>query len=295
MDWIKNLNNTLEFIENNITKELNNEIVAKEALSSNSHFHRVFNVLTGKTLGEYIKERRLTLASQDITSKKLKIIEVAHKYGYKEQASFIKAFKRFHGVTPTQALNSNTNLKATPPLNFVIDIRGEDQIDFRIKKRESFTVIGTSLNTTIKNEINSKEVPQFWQDKIADGTISQIISKSKDKGCLGIGYNYNVNIKVFDWIVDDFTYMIATEQNDNITSDKLTETLTIPESTWAIFPGKGLVPSSLQNLWKRIYLEWFPATNYEQAKGPYLELILSQDDEDGIVEFEIWIPVKHEI
>lgn len=290
MDWIRNLNRALEFIEDNIENELNNDIVAKEAFSSNYHFCRVFNILTGKSLGEYIKERKLTLASQDIISKKMKIIDVALKYGYNEPAAFTKAFKRFHGVAPTKAVDSEKNLRATPPLSFFLDVKGADKIDFRVNKKEAFTVIGTSFYTSVNNEINIQDVPKFWQDKHSDGTISELVPKIKDMGLIGVGYNYNADKKEFDWFYDDFTYMIAV-QGDQL-SGKITDKFKIPESTWAIFPGKGQMPESIQLLWKRIYQEWFPATNYEPAPGPTLELYLSETDENNEVKYEIWIPVK---
>lgn len=286
MDWIKNLNRALEFIENNIEKELNNEMIAKEAYSSNFHFYRVFNIITGKTLGEYIKERRLTLASQDIIGKKMKIIDVALKYGYNEPGAFTKAFKRFHGVTPTQAINTNHNLKATPPLKFFIDVKGEDQMDYRIEKKEKFTVIGASLSTTGKDGENYKAIPKFWQEKSKDGTIDELLPHLKEKGLLGICYD-------FDMKTENFKYMVAAEGDK--TSGKITDKLEIPELTWAIFPGKGKMPDALQVLWKKIYQEWFPATNYVVNPGPELELYLSEEpDENGNEEFEVWVPVKQE-
>lgn len=283
MDWIKNLNRALEFIESNIEKELNNEIIAKEAYSSKFHFYRVFNILTGKTLGEYIKERRLTLASQDIIGKKMKIIDVALKYGYDDPGAFTKAFKRFHGVTPTQALTTKKILKATPPLKFFIDVKGEDQMDYRIEKKEGFSVVGVTLRTTAKDGVSFKAIPEFWQEKDKDGTTKEMCLNMKDMGILGICYDYDMD-------TDDFKYMIATEGNE--TSWKRPEKLEVPESTWAIFPGKGNLPDSMQKIWKKIFSEWLPATNYTVAEGPQLELYLSEPDENGNESFEIWVPVE---
>lgn len=290
MDWIRNLNRALEYIEDNIEKDLTNEIVAKEAFSSNYHFCRMFSLLAGKSLGEYIKERKLTLASQDIISKKMKIVDVALKYGYSEPSAFTKAFKRFHGVAPSKAVGSEKNLQATPPISFIIDVKGGDKIDFRVSRKDKFTVIGTSFNTSVEGEVNKIDVPKFWQDKHADGTIGELVPKIKDMGLIGVGYNFNKDKNEFDWFLDDFTYMIAV-QGDEV-SGKITEKFEIPEFNWAIFPGKGVMPESIQSLWTRIYKEWFPATNNEPVPGPALELYLSDKDENNHEEFEIWIPVK---
>lgn len=69
--------------------------------SSNNMF--TLQVLVGKwfTIGDYIRQRRLTLAGNEIVSSDEKIIDIALKYGYESPDSFTKAFTRFHGVTPT--------------------------------------------------------------------------------------------------------------------------------------------------------------------------------------------------
>ena len=44
--------------------------------------------------------------------------------------------------------------------------------------------------------------------------------------------------------------------------------LEVAASTWAIFEAIGPFPDALQNVWGRIYSEWFPSSNYELAEGP---------------------------
>lgn len=283
MDWIKNLNRALEHVENNILEDINHEEVANEAFSSKFHFLRVFSILTGKTLGEYIRERRLTLAAKEIIHGDKKVIDIAIKYGYDDPGAFTKAFKRFHGVTPTAATKSNNNLKATPPLKFIITVKGEEQMDYRIEKKEAFNVIGSSIDTTSRNGENYKAIPEFWQESGKNGLIKEVIPKIGSLGLLGICYNFNMDTEVFK-------YMIAVEGDR--TSGKLEDKLTIPKHTWAIFPGKGKMPDSIQVLWKKIFNEWFPATNYEHATGPELEIYKSDADENGEEEFEIWVPVE---
>ena len=103
MDWITGIQNAIRCIEDHITEELDYEQIAKESFSSPFHFQRVFSILCGYTLGEYIRNRRLTLAGAELANTRERVIDVAYKYGYESPESFAKAFQKFHGITPSQA------------------------------------------------------------------------------------------------------------------------------------------------------------------------------------------------
>lgn len=283
MDWIKNLNRALKYIEENIKEEIDYSGVAEAANSSKFHFLRVFSILTEKTLGEYIRERRLSLATKDILLGEESIINISLKYRYDNPGAFSKAFKRFHGVTPSQAQKSGKILKATPPLQFLITVKGEDQLDYRIEKKESFKVVGKSTPVTTKNGENLKVIPKFWQKLTEDGTVSGLFPKAGDLGIMGICYDFYKN-------EENFSYMVAIEGDSR---EELTpDFLEIPELTWAIFSGDGELPGSIQKLWKQIFNEWFPATDYIHAKGPEIEVYLGDKENSGSQKFEVWIPVE---
>ena len=83
MDWIQNVQRALNYIEANMfDEELNNEAVAKQAFSSNANFQRIFSIVTGVTVADYIRCRRLTLAGKELSESSIKVIDVALKYGY---------------------------------------------------------------------------------------------------------------------------------------------------------------------------------------------------------------------
>ncbi len=64
---------------------------------------------------------------------------------------------------------------------------------------------------------------------------------------------------------------------------------TVPACTWAVFPGKGMMPLSIQELEKRIVTEWLPTSGYEYANAPDIEVYLNPDPMNA--EFEVWLPV----
>ena len=124
MNWINDIQNAISFIENNLLENINADDVSKHINSSADYFQRTFNIVTGLSISEYIRNRRLTLAGEELKSTKKKIIDVSAKYGYDSPDSFTKAFTRFHGVTPTSAKVSSENLKYFYPLSIKIFLKG---------------------------------------------------------------------------------------------------------------------------------------------------------------------------
>ena len=102
MDRIKGLQRSINYIEAHLTETIDYESVAAQSFSSSYHFQRVFGILCGFTVGEYIRNRRLSLAGTELAAGNAKVIDVALKYGYESPDSFAKAFKKFHGVLPSE-------------------------------------------------------------------------------------------------------------------------------------------------------------------------------------------------
>jgi AraC family transcriptional regulator len=103
MGWVESLQKAIDYMENHLLDDISIESIAKQANVSEFHFQRIFSVLTDITVGEYLRRRRLTLAAQELSTTDSKVIEVALKYGYDTPESFSKAFRRQHGITPSQA------------------------------------------------------------------------------------------------------------------------------------------------------------------------------------------------
>ena len=78
---------------------------------SSYHFHRTFSLMTGITAIEYIRNRRLSMAGQELSISGSKVIDIALKYSYESPESFTKAFTRFHGITPNVARRVGVKIK----------------------------------------------------------------------------------------------------------------------------------------------------------------------------------------
>ncbi len=91
MEWVKTLTGAIDYIEEHLTEDLTCRDVAESVYISGFHFQRIFSLLTGMTIGEYIRNRRLSLAGIELTVGKARVIDVALKYGYDTPGSFAKA------------------------------------------------------------------------------------------------------------------------------------------------------------------------------------------------------------
>jgi AraC family transcriptional regulator len=191
-------------------------------------------------------------------------VDVALKYGYDSPESFSKAFRKIHGIAPSEARHPGVSLKAFPRISFHLSLRGDKDMDYRIMEKEAFTVVGKSFQTTFEDGEQTRQIPRFWEESHRDGTTAKLGSIGTDENLLGICLDMQPG-------KEDLTYMIAS-QTDLTSHEEGFSSRTIPASTWAIFTSVGPMPGAIQSVIGRIFQEWFPATGYEHAGAPELEV-----------------------
>lgn len=289
MDWIDRMNSAIRYIEDNLLDNPDPKEAAKRANSSTFHFQRMFSMLSGYTLGEYIRNRRLSRAAQELLTSSAKIIDIALKYGYESPESFTRAFHRLHGISPRDSRKEGIKLKSFAPLSFTLSIKGEKSMDFKIKTYESFKVAGKSTTVTSADGENFKIIPAFWEKCDQDGTTKKIaaIAEQNKAGILSGAVAAVLWYKETD-TEENWSYLAGAETFQDVPG---METVTIPAQTWAIFESVGPMPDAIQNVWKRIFSEWFPSSHYEHAKAPELEVYPPGDCNSPDYYCEVWIPV----
>ena len=152
MEWIAGIQRAIDHIEDHLTDEIDYEAVARESFSSSYHFQRVFSILCGYTLGEYIRCRRLSLAGAELASTDAKVIDVALKYGYDSPDSFAKAFQKFHGITPSEARRKGSMLRSYSRLSVKISLEGGNIMDYRIENKEAFRLLGFKIKELLRGD-----------------------------------------------------------------------------------------------------------------------------------------------
>ena len=301
MDWITGMQKAIDYIEANLTEEIDYEKVAAESFSSSYHFQRVFSILCGYTLGEYIRLRRLSLAGAELANGKEKVIDIALKYGYDSPDSFAKAFQKFHGITPSQARADGSKLKSFSRLSIKISLEGGSIMNYRIETKPQFTLLGYKkrFEGTPYDELRHKQEGDFFITTRAHQWMLKGMANDKLSDYCVIT---NMNDNGYDF------YIASTTDNwerDNLYNSKVTgidfmdkfqfEEIIIPERTYAIFETeKQRMPiPEYFDLRKQIAAEWLSNNEYQMINAPEIA-VYHWGIVGGYTErtIEIWIPIE---
>ena len=277
MEWVDGLNETIRYIEDHLTEDIDYARLGQIACCSAYHYQRMFAYMAGVSLSEYIRRRRMSLAAVDLQSGE-RVLDVALKYGYQSPTAFNRAFQSVHGLAPSAVREEGAAVKSYPPLRFTIMIKGAEEMEYRIEQREAFRVVGVSAAIERDMESSFQTVPQFWGRVAADGTLEKLCGKmnSQPMGILGVCHCPNEG---------EWRYYVAAASTQEAEGF---EEYTVPAATWAVFPGEG-TNRSLQELERRILTEWLPSSGYEYGSAPDIEVYLNADPQNA--KYEVWIPV----
>ncbi len=297
MDWITGLQKAIDYIENHLTDEIDYEAVASQSFSSSYHFQRIFSILCGFTIGEYIRNRRLSLAGSELAKGDIKVIDAALKYGYESPDSFAKAFQKFHGILPSQARNDGSNLKSFSRLVLKISLEGGIAMNYRVEKKPEMVLTG------YKRHFNG--VPGEREEQEKDMYVKTRALQYILQGLSGsIDMNYDVIENISDNGYDfHIAYQLTEYYRNNLNKPgvlgeefaKYYENITIPEQTYAVFETERCpYPTTVfLNLRKQIATEWLPTSGYQLVDAPEIVVTHWYRGEKSKERYrELWIPIE---
>lgn len=297
MDWITGIQQAVDYIEAHITEDIDYEQVARESFSSSYHFQRVFSILCGYTLGEYIRNRRLTLAGIEIASGNARIIDVAAKYGYESPDSFTKAFQRFHGVVPSQA-RGGAPLRSFSRLSIHISLEGGSMMNYRIEKKPEMVLTG------FKRRFHGTPADRAWQDHefACETRLNQYILQGAAHDCDTVyevvtnigddGYDFYIAACLDPACREDFEENLGPEAASRFTH------LPIPAGTYLVceterceFP-----TNQIEDLRRQAVSQWLPSSGYELSGAPEIDVIhwfwkYGDEAVNHSRYAELWLPI----
>lgn len=284
MEYIQSIQKAIDYMEDNLLENINYEDVAKAVYMSNYHFHRIFSLVTGISANEYIKNIRLSLAGQELSMSKSKVIDIAMKYGYDSPESFSRAFTRFHGVSPSLAKNSGVQLKSFNRLNIKIIVEGGCILKYKIVERKSFNILAKirKFNNLTIGEEDNQEIRDFWEENMSKGLFEKLKSITGKENMYGVCSPISKDS-------DEFNYGIGMEYE----GDKEIEGFTswkVNSGLWAVFKCIGKDGQCIANTWDKIFKEFLPSSEYVMLDDTDFEFYPGENDEGCFCE--VWIPVK---
>ena len=310
MDWLTSFKKAIDYMETHMLSDIGAKDVADAVHISPSYFQKSFKIVTGYSIGEYLRNRRLYLAGMDVLNavpadnsplqknpKALAdktVLDLAYKYGYDTPESFTKAFSRFHGMSPTQLKSQPTKIKVFLPLIVEISIRGGNKMEFQLEKRQSMQMIG--LERIFSYDTSYQDIPKFWCDFCSRYCTQDTPASPEEQAirqtiaeCI-VG-EFGVCVEDID-DGEHFHYYIAGAYQGGAVPEGMS-VFEIPASEWAKFNCIGRIPQSLQTVNTRIFSEWLPGNQeFEMSMPMNIEWYSNGNTESDDYVSAIWIPVK---
>ena len=285
MEWLKKLGKAIDYIEDNLDKEISYDEAARIACCSPYYFQRVFSYVSGVSLAEYIRRRKMTQAAFELQRADSRVIDVALKYGYSSPTSFNRAFQNVHGITPTAAKLGGNVLQAYPSIQFKIEITGGSAMAYRIAEKPPLRIVGIRIPLTSDMEENLRIVPEFWKAALQGNQFFEIcrLSNGEPGGILGISVYRNPK---------EIYYYIGVAANTPAPAGMYG--FEIPAATWVIFENDGRFKEDVQSVFKRFYMEWLPFSGYKYAELPDIEVYPICSGQPVHGHSEVWIAVSKE-
>ena len=294
MEWLSAIRRAIEYLEEHLHEGVSAQDVSDEVHISPYLFCKGFAVVTGYSVSEYVRNRRLYLAAVALRDTDKTVLDVALDACYDTPESFTKAFTRFHGRTPT-AVRAGAPFKTFLPLRIKITVHGGNQMDCKLTKMFGMKLIGFSKEFSVENSY--EEIPKWW-DEICEKYASSVYAgnppanpyeKALVDNCIG---EYAVCID--DAGAEKFRYLIAGKYAGGEVPEGM-ELYEFPSGEWAVFDCYGPIPEALQALNTRLFKEWLPGnTEFELSGNATVEWYdcINGEKTDPDYHSAIWIPVK---
>ena len=269
MNNLDKLNDVIKYIEINLTDKISIKKICQILCVNEYTLYRIFNFITGISLTEYIRNRRLSMAGLELINSNIKIIDLSIKYGYDSPISFSRAFKKFHGIKPSEVKQNSKYIKNFPPFTFANNILNNIELDFKIHKESNLNFYTVSKKCYLEDI--KVVAPNFWKELKSSNRYSEIFNDT------------NFGIIEYDELFPTpktAKYHIASKK-PFVGGSKLI----IPESTWAMFSVKEVSGDAMSNLSFYVYKNWIPYSGYNIRNIPEIEVYYKDHT-------EWWLPIE---
>lgn len=298
MQRIEQMNESIDYIEAHLMEEIKVEQLAKIAACSVYDYQRMFSFITGSSLSDYIRRRKLSLAAMELQHSNDKIIDISLKYGYQSPDAFARAFHKLHGMTPTEARKQSAVLSLYPKIKLSTPSISNNEISHRIILNQRFKLLlkGYELNRSSANI----EIAKVIEDARHNGTLEELQNDNPNWKLYGVISYLSKNPQCF-------MYYIGCEYCGKPILPGY-EVVEIYSPIWAVFEMPSLlsyaeeivgdnsfrtyiIPPELEKSLAEFYTEWLSTSGYEEADAPELQLHHVMPD-GRVSRFEYFVPVK---
>ncbi|WP_316525070.1 AraC family transcriptional regulator [Kitasatospora brasiliensis] len=288
---LEHLNRAMDRIEQGLDREVDVAELARIAMTSEYHFRRLFSMLAGMPLSEYVRRRRLTVAGAEVLDGERTLLDVAVRYGYTSGEAFARAFRAMHGVGPGEARRDGAVLVSQPRMSFRLIVEGSSSMEYRIVEKPDFRIVGRKARVTLIYRGINPGIAEFIKGlgKEAVERIAALSGEEPD-GIVSVSDGFSPNREEGSEL--DYWHAVVAREGVAVPADL--DVLDVPAGTWAVFTTTGPFPQALQEMWGDVASQWFPSNPYEARPGPE---ILRTRFVPGTADAEaqLWIPVARAV
>ncbi|PNQ83762.1 AraC family transcriptional regulator [Paenibacillus polymyxa] len=288
MDYFKRIQCAIEFIELNLREDLKIAEIASQAYFSAFHFQRVFQAISGFTVQQYIRRRRLSEAAKRLKQSNQKVLDIAIEYQYNSQEAFTRAFEKSFGITPGKYRNCDIELSDQSKINF-LDYKKNATEELEVNKPvilqlETTKIVGYEYKTNLNNEQHYKEIPGFYEHFGAHEYFMCIPNKIAPGMSYGIACRFEDN-GAFSFVVGE-----AVEEESKELAEGFIY-MEIPTGKYAEFDASGS-NGRVQSIRDFIYGTWLPNSNFERREGPDFEITDVMNSYPDHLSMKVYIPIE---
>lgn len=284
---LRELNRVIDYIEDHLCDEaLSLAKIADYAGVSDYHFRQIFFHLSGYSLSQYIKYRRLSNAGFELLQG-VSVTELAYKYGYQSLDGFSRAFSKWSGILPSEAAQHGLS-KSFPKITFTITITGGNPMEFRLDNKPAFFFAGVSRRVPMQFEGVNQAIVKL-AESITEEQRSEMrrLQNLDPQEIVNVSYEADANFLKEEGHLTHMIGVLTTREDISAQLDKIA----VAAHTWAVFPNEGPFPETLQNTMAQIYADWLPSSNYELVKAPTFSFTKMDSQKDNYAYSEIWLAV----
>jgi AraC family transcriptional regulator len=290
----------LDIIDNRITERITPQELAKECGYSVFHFNRLFSRETKITLMAYVTRRKLQYALYDLSSGE-KILDVALKYGFETHAGFTKAFKKCFGCTPSlyriHAIISRPRRVEIIELKSILS--GGNLMHPEILEIQPFTIVGFTSQHKMPEVRFTRDIPVYWYTINMNywDPLTRLHNTFDKSFHCEYTVCFNINPET-----GEFSYLLGVgvdnpEDRAKIEPDMYE--MEMPGGLYARFTtpheDESQYPQAVRNIWKSIFDNWLPSSEYEFDETRYDFEYYYEDNTQPVKyreQLDIFIPIK---
>ena len=286
------LQKSVDFIETHLLDNITYVDVANQVNMSPYEFHRTFRFISGITPSGYIRNRRLSLAGQELMYTDIKVTDLAMKYWFDSVDGFTKAFSRFHGITPSAVKSGSKSLAMYNPLSIRVTMEGATPIKYKMTElgTVNFLVIPRSFSVDIIEDESDESISDFWGECINSKKLD-LLKNFRTK-------NDNRVFGLCSELKEDstsFVYALAVIVPDDFDFSKVPNGFTkwqVEKSRYVIFDCYGKDGDCISKAWENYFQNFLPQSGLQTKEAPDFEIYFDGGAPDLMCE--LWIPVKKE-